>query len=201
MKLFSFTIIRTLIAVCSLFAIASCTIVKPGVGITCAIWLPTIEYPASLDDYERQTILKMCGVKDARRIWITTMDLDQDGKEDCVVTIALPEGIGARWRTQRSITYVFRGGNIGAFGLQWEKATLWFSLVTYEGLENVPNGDDETIRQFSICRRNGKWCISVRENEYGNDGGEASMRLMEFRRSSSWTKLPSEIPPASPEYP
>src|SRR6202012_5789979 len=131
MKIFPFTVIRTLLALCCLFALSSCADVRSRVESQATVWLPTIEWPASLDDYERRTILKMCGVKDARRIWITTMDLDNDGKEDCVVTIALPEGIGARWRSQHSITYVFRGGHIGAFGMQWENATLWFSLLTY----------------------------------------------------------------------
>jgi hypothetical protein len=155
----------------------------------------------TLDDFSRQQILQKCGVKAAEKIWIRTADLDQDGKEDCIVTIELPELKGARATAYRSVTYVFRGGNVGAFGFLWENATLWFSLVTYEGLYNVRNGDEETIRQFSLLRRGGKWLVRCEDHEYGNDGGDSSARLMNPVRSATWVLPPSQIPPANPNYP
>jgi hypothetical protein len=193
--------IRAMVVAGCLLVATACTNLRPDAESAATEWLPTIGVPASVDAYHRQELLKRCGVKDAEHIWIRTLDLDRDNQEDCVVTIALPEEIGPYWRNRRSVTYVFRGGNVGAFGLRWENATLWFSLVTYEGQDHVRYGDSETIRQFSIFRRRGTWCVRIRESEYGNEGGEASQRLMKYRRSKSWTIHADEMPRAAPEYP
>lgn len=193
--------IRAAIVSCGLLVSTSCTITQPRAESHSSEWLPTINHAASLEDTERNEILRQCGVSSADQIWIRTLDLDQDNKEDCVVTVALPPEIGPYWRNYRSLTCVFRGGNVGAFGRHWKDAKLWFSLVTFEGQDHVRYGDSETIRQFSVLRRNGKWCVSIHEHEYGNDGGEARDRLARFRRSSSWTVLAAEIPPASSNYP
>jgi hypothetical protein len=179
----------------------SCTITQPHAESHSSEWLPTIQLATALEDTERNEILRQCGLSRADQIWIRTLDLDRDNKEDCVVTVALPPESGPYWRNYRSLSYVFRGGNVGVFGLQWRDAKRWFSLVTYEGQDHIHYGDSETIRQFSVLRRNGNWCVSVREHEYGNNGGEARGRRAELRRSTSWTMLASKIPPASPNYP
>ena len=173
---------------------------QPHAELQSSEWLPTIQQAVSLEDTERNEILRRCGVTSADQIWIRTLDVDQDNKEDCVVTVALPPQIGPYWRNYRSLTYVFRGENVGTFGHHWKGATLWFSLVTYEGQDHVRYGDSQTIRQFSVLRRNGRWCVSIREHEYKNDGGEAGRRVAKLKRSTSWTTLPSKIPPASPNY-
>ena len=193
--------IRTVVIACALLGMASCTNLRPFAESDSTEWLPTIGLTASVEDWERQEILKKCGLSGAEQIWMRRLDLDRNGKEDCVVTVALPPEIGPYWRNYRSLTYVFRGGEIGSFGGQWRTATLWFSLVTYEGQDHVRYGDSETIRQFSVFRRDGEWYVGIREHAYGNDGGEARDRLMEFRRSTSWTALASKLRPASPNYP
>jgi len=146
-------------------------------------WLPTIGVPLPLpeSEYERQQILKKCGLAASEQIWVRHMDVNRDGKEDSVVTIALPEEIGAYWRNQRSLTYVLPGEYDGAFTGNWERTTIWFSLVTYEGQTHVRYGDSETIRQFSVFRRKGVWYVHVREQEYESGAGEASERNMQYQ--------------------
>ena len=180
---------------------SSCALNRPQAESGSTEWLPTLGPAARLEDAQRQEILEKCGVTHAELVWIRTIDLDQDQKEDCVVTLALPPENGASWRNFRSLTYVFRGGTMGGFDPQWKTATLWFSLVTYERQDRARLGDVETIRQFSVFRRGKKWYATIREHEYGNDGGEARDRLMALRRSTSWSMPASGIPPASSKYP
>jgi hypothetical protein len=161
-------------------------------------WFPTLDATFAVDDLSRQEILQKCGVKEAATFWTRALDLDQDGKEDCIVTIALPEVKGPYWTGFRSVTYVFRGGNEGAFNSGWNAATLWFSLVTYQGLMHARYGDSQTIRQFSLLRRDGQWLVKGEEHEYGNEGGDALTRLMKRKKSVAWILPPAEIPPANP---
>ncbi len=106
----------------------------------------------SLDDFSRQQILQKCGVKAAEKIWIRTVDLNQDGKEDCIVAIELPEEKGARSTGFRSLTYVFRGGQCRSI-LAFNGRMLHYgsALSLMKVLYNVRIGDEETVRQFSVA--------------------------------------------------
>lgn len=81
---------RPLIIALALLGTVSCASRRPHAESDPTEWLPTIGSPASLEDWERQAILNKCGLGDAKTIWFRCLDLDRDGKEDCVVTIALP---------------------------------------------------------------------------------------------------------------
>jgi hypothetical protein len=191
--------IRISLFICGLFATASCTAIHQ-LGEPCsAARFPTLSRSRTLEETERQEIMRKCGITAAKQISIRALDLDRDQKEDYVLTIELPPEIGGNWRNYRSLTYVFRGTQRGLGG--WETATPWFSLVTYEAQDHVKYGDSETVRQFSIFCRRGKWFVTIYEYEYESEGREPSESNMVLKRSNSWTRLATEMPAASPKYP
>jgi len=144
-------------------------------------WLPNIDVPVVLEPAVLD-LIPIPGIKSAAHIWIRHLDLDNDGKEDSVASVAsLPE-MGPYWRNYRWVTYVFRGTHKGAF-LSYGalEATLWFSIVTREAQDHVHYGDTETRRIFRIVQENGQWMAEIQQFAYGNSGGEAGERLMSLK--------------------
>jgi hypothetical protein len=112
-------------------------------------WLPSMDIPVVLEPAVLDSI-PIPDIKSASHIWIRSLDLDNDGKADSVVTVAFPPELGPYWRNYRWVTYVFRGTHKGAFlSYGAHEATLWFSIVTREAQDHVRSGDTETrTRQF-----------------------------------------------------
>jgi hypothetical protein len=157
-----------------------CTTANRQTGLTAngSEWLPSVDVPVVLEPAVLD-LIPIPGIKAAAHIWIRYLDLDNDGKEDSVVSVAsLPE-MGPYWRNYRWVTYVFRGTHKGVFSSYGAtEATLWFSVVTREAQDHVRYGDTETRRIFRIVQENGQWMAEIQQFAYGNSGGEAGERLM-----------------------
>lgn len=166
------------ILILSWIALTSVGCVSPGNEES--EWLPSISEPVHLE-HAVLRLVPVPGITNAPAVWIRHLDLDSDGKEDSVVTSRIPDELGPYWINRRSVTYVFRGGEAGAFG-SYAKAEPWFFVVTYEALFHVRYGDKETRRLFSVSKEAGQWVVTVKQYEYGNDGGEARDRLMSLRK-------------------
>ncbi len=150
-------------------------------------WLPSISEPVKIEPGVLRGI-PIPGITNAPVIWVRHVDLDADGKEDCIVTVRMPDELGPQWGNLRHVTHVFRGGEQGAFG-GYATAEPWFFVVTYEGLFHVKYGDEETRRLFSLSKQEGEWVVTLKQYEYGNDGGEARERCMSLRKTTT-TRFP-----------
>ena len=151
-------------------------------------WLPSMDVPVVLEPAVLD-LIPIPEIKSASHIWIRSLDLDNDGKADSVVTVAFPPEMGPYWRNYRWVTYVFRGTHKGAFsGYGATEATLWFSIVSREEQDHVRYGDTETRRIFRIVEENGQWMAEIQQFAYGISGGEAGERLM-YLKSQDFRKI------------
>ena len=146
-------------------------------------WFPSISEPIEISPSVLSRI-PIQGITNAPAIWVRHVDLTADGKEDSIVTVRMPDDLGPQWGNVKHVTHVFRGGDEGAFG-GFATAEPWFFVVTYEGLFHVKHGDEETRRIFSLSKQEGEWVVTLKQYEYGNDGGEARERLMSPRKTTT----------------
>jgi hypothetical protein len=152
--------------------------------------LPALTWPVT-DKDDLAQVLKACGVKSASAAWLNCIDLDGDGKEDAVVTLALEPQNGPRWGKSVRATYVFRGTTRGSFGGAFSTATFWFSLNTGCALDHVEYGDQETRKTFSLCKVNEQWQVEVRTYYYETGPGDGTSRCRHLVRSSQ-EDIPAE---------
>ena len=142
-----------------------------------------MDAPVTLEPAVRDSI-PIPGIMDASHVWIRSLDLDKDGKEDSVVAMASPPEAGPYWRNFRSVTYIFRGKQKGRFrGYSDSEASLWFSVVTRQAQYHVHYGDSEVRRIFCVVRQEDRWLVEIGEFVYGNSGGED--RLMSLKSKDS----------------
>lgn len=148
-------------------------------------WLPSISEPLQFDPGVLRDI-PVPGITNAPTVWVRNLDLDSDGREDSVVTVKAPRELGPYWINYKSVTYVFRGTETGAFS-NYRTAIPWFFVVTHEEQMHVRYGDSQTRRLFSLAEQKREWTVTVTQYEYGNEGGESRDRLMSQRKTSTAT--------------
>ncbi len=176
--------IRNIIALlCIALHLAGCA----SSATTQSEWLPSISEPVTIESGALRDI-PIPEITNAQVIWVRHVDLDADGKEDCIVTVRMPDELGLQWGNLRHVTHVFRGGEQGAFG-GFATAEPWFFVVTYEGHFHVKHGDKEIRHLFSLSKQEGEWVVTLKQYEYGNDGGDPGERLMSPRKTTT-TRFP-----------
>jgi len=157
--------------------------------------LPTLGVP--LDPAKAPELIKelqqFAQVKESVAVWAQVLDLDADGKEDAIFTMALPdEPAGARGRTRVRVTYIFRGNSPGSFGGSISQARLWFSLDTEYYLNHL-EGDVEIKRTFCVQQSAGHMVVVVREYTYETGPGDGTTRCNHLVASSEKQVNPENL--------
>ena len=162
-------------------------------------WLPGFTWVVEGPD-ERREIAQLVGAGPGASVYERRVDLNEDGKEDSIVTIGRGEGSGARaWRTVLT-TYVFLGSERGSFGGAFRNARLWFKLTTLDSLATVKYGDTVTRRVFRLRREDEKWVIGVTEYVYEAGPGDGASRCLALKSVNTSESLLSAFIERSNEH-
>jgi hypothetical protein len=161
-------------------------------------WFPSLVPPTSFNVDERVEILRACGLDFAEVMWVQYVDLDMDRCNDAIVTLSLrPIDAGARGRQWITATFVFLGKNEGVFTQHYDRADIWFALVT-EVATSRAEYDTDMRRQFTVRRTAEGFFLTLNETMYGNEGGDAGARFLQFRGSQMRVVKVEDLPRNGP---